>query len=135
TAVTGYSPFPPPAPPSRTPPPWRRSARNYSPIDPFHHRPVRCLHRLCTGRLFCVHRPVGVGLPHYTRTRVRTTARRPRVTSTSATHRKDATPQSREVATVSDLWRLSDATGIPASAILRALDKLEGADAEGCGEI
>ena len=57
------------------------------------------------------------------------------MTSTSATHRKDATPQSREVATVSDLWRLSDATGVPAGAILRALDKLEGADAEGCGEI
>ena len=57
------------------------------------------------------------------------------MTSTSATHSKDATPQPREAATMGDLWRLSDATGIPASAILRALDKLEGADAEGRSEI
>ena len=50
-------------------------------------------------------------------------------------HSKIAAPLDWETATMGDLWRLSDATGVPASAILRALDKLEGADAEGRSEI
>ena len=55
------------------------------------------------------------------------------MTSTSAN--KAAATQYWETATLEDLWSLSDLTGIPASAILRALDKLEGADAEGRSEI
>ncbi len=51
------------------------------------------------------------------------------MTSTSATHSKNATPQWREVATVSDLWRLSDATGAPASAILATVEKFSGGEA------
>ena len=45
-------------------------------------------------------------------------------------HNKVAAPHNWETATMGDLWRLSDATGIPAGSILRALDKLEGADSE-----
>lgn len=49
------------------------------------------------------------------------------MTSTSAN--ENTTPQRREVATVSDLWRLSDATGIPASAILATVEKFGGGEA------
>lgn len=48
---------------------------------------------------------------------------------TSALRKKIATPDL-EVATVGDLWRLSDEAGVSAGALLRALDKLKGADAE-----
>lgn len=48
---------------------------------------------------------------------------------TSALHKKIATPDL-EVATVGDLWRLSDEAGVSAGALLRALDEFEGADAE-----
>lgn len=40
-----------------------------------------------------------------------------------------------ETATLGDLWRLSDATGVAAGALLRALDQLEGPDAESCSNI
>lgn len=53
---------------------------------------------------------------------------------TSTLRKKIATP-SVEVATVGDLWRLSDETGVSAGALLRALDQLEGADAERCSEV
>lgn len=50
-------------------------------------------------------------------------------------HKKAAASLDWETATVGDLWRLSGATGIPASTILRALDKLEGPDSEGRSKI
>lgn len=53
---------------------------------------------------------------------------------TSTLRKKIATPDL-EVATVGDLWRLSDEAGVSAGTLLRALDQLEGADAERCGEV
>ena len=52
------------------------------------------------------------------------------MTSTSATHDKDATPQRREVATMDDLWRESDLVGVPAGALLSAAHQLLGRDAQ-----
>ena len=50
-------------------------------------------------------------------------------------HNKIAATLNWETATLGDLWRLSDATGVASGAILRALDKLEGPDSEGRSEI
>ena len=50
-------------------------------------------------------------------------------------HKKAAAPLDWETATLGDLWRLSDATGVASGAILRALDKLEGPDSEGRSKI
>lgn len=38
-----------------------------------------------------------------------------------------------EVATVGDLWRLSDHTGVPACTLFRALDQLERTDTKRVG--
>lgn len=51
------------------------------------------------------------------------------MTDNPAKHRI-AAPHGWETAMMSELWRHSDATGVPASTILRALDKFERADAE-----
>lgn len=45
-------------------------------------------------------------------------------------HSNIAAPPNWETATMGELWRYSDATGVPAGTILRALDKLEGSDSE-----
>lgn len=46
------------------------------------------------------------------------------------TKHRIAAPLNWETATMGELWRHSDATGVPASTILRTLDKFERADAE-----
>lgn len=38
------------------------------------------------------------------------------------------------VVTMGDVWRLSDEAGVPACAVLRALDQLEGVDAQHVGD-
>lgn len=48
---------------------------------------------------------------------------------TSSSANESATPHGWEVATVADLWRLSDATGIPASAVLATVEKFGGGEA------
>ena len=57
------------------------------------------------------------------------------MTTTIPPAHNNAAPLDWETATLGDLWRLSDAAGVPAGAILRALDKLEGADSERGGEV
>ena len=44
-------------------------------------------------------------------------------------------PLDRETATVQDLWSLSDAGGVSAGAIFRALDQCVRSDAEGVGDL
>lgn len=51
---------------------------------------------------------------------------------TPPAHNKIATPEA-EVATIGGLWRLSDATGVPACTLFRALNEDEGANAERIG--
>ena len=57
------------------------------------------------------------------------------MTTTPPAHSKIAAPLNWETATLGDLWRLSDATGVAAGAILRSLDQLKGPDPEGRSEI
>ena len=57
------------------------------------------------------------------------------MTSTSATHSKDATPSKWGTATVQDLWSLSDAGGVSAGAIFCALDQCVRGDAESVGDL
>lgn len=51
---------------------------------------------------------------------------------TPPAHNKIATPEA-EVATIGGLWRLSDATGVPACTLFRALNENEGPNAERIG--
>ena len=95
---------------------------------------MRGLHRLCTGRLFAFTARWVSASPATLEHAFEQRLGGHNVTSASATHSKDAAPLGWEAATMVDLWRLSDATGIPAGAILRALDKLEGADPESVSE-
>lgn len=50
-------------------------------------------------------------------------------------HSKIAAPLDWETATVQDLWSLSDAGGVSAGAIFRALDQCVRSDAEGVGDL
>lgn len=52
------------------------------------------------------------------------------MTSTSATHRKDATPHCWEVATLGDLLDASAASGVQAGALYRAINHLADLSAE-----
>ena len=56
------------------------------------------------------------------------------MTSTSATHSKNATPQWWEVATLEDLLRASAASGVQAGALYRAVHHLARIHAERVGE-
>ena len=56
--------------------------------------------------------------------------RHPVTTHIPPAHSKIAATLGWETATMQEVWELSDRAGIPAGAILRALDKLEGADPE-----
>ena len=58
----------------------------------------------------------------------------PRVTSTIATHSKDATPQWWEAATLEDLLEASAACGVQAGALYRAINHLARVHAERVGE-
>lgn len=49
---------------------------------------------------------------------------------TSTSVHKDATPRAWGVATVQDLWRLSDVAGVPAGTLLATVEKLDGGHAE-----
>lgn len=53
-------------------------------------------------------------------------------TTVPPSRNKIATPEA-EVATIGGLWRLSDATGVPACTIFRALNENEGPDAQRIG--
>lgn len=49
-------------------------------------------------------------------------------------HSKIAASLDRETATLGQIWRASDLAGVTACSVLRALDKLEGADPESVSE-